>query len=97
VGKFTKLYKTRMWQRIREARLNEEPLCRMCKADGVITPAEVVDHVKRHHGCWQRFADYENTQSLCKRHHDSDKQSQEWFEALPDRAGLDGYPTDGSW
>ena len=97
MGKFAKLYKTSTWQRLREARLNAEPCCRMCSAEGAVTPAVVVDHIKRHSGCWIKFADYENTQSLCKRHHDSDKQREEWLDTLPSGVGVDGYPTDGRW
>jgi 5-methylcytosine-specific restriction endonuclease McrA len=32
-------------QKLREQLLHEEPLCRMCKAQGRITPASIDDHI----------------------------------------------------
>jgi len=97
MSKYAKLYKSKLWLKLREAHLAQQPLCVMCQAKGDITPAEVVDHIKRHHGCWQRFSDPNNLQSLCKRHHDSDKQHEEWLETLPSAVGIDGYPLEKRW
>lgn len=59
------------WQRLRDWRLADEPLCRMCKAQGRVTAATEVDHIKRF-----RLPDGtidhklrlcpSNTQSLCQ-------------------------------
>jgi 5-methylcytosine-specific restriction enzyme A len=38
-------YKTAAWLRLRAWRLSIEPLCRMCKALGLITSATLVDHI----------------------------------------------------
>lgn len=69
-------YKTAAWLRMREAQLAAEPLCRMCLAEGRTTPASVADHPKPHRGdpalFWGQKLD-----SLCKPHHDRDKQAQE--------------------
>ena len=36
----------RAWQRLRLRVLRDEPLCRFCKAEGKVTPAEHVDHIQ---------------------------------------------------
>jgi 5-methylcytosine-specific restriction protein A len=49
----------------------------MCKEQGHITIATVVDHVRDHKGNEELFFDPANLQSLCKPHHDTTKQRQE--------------------
>ena len=39
-------YSTARWQRLRRSKLQSEPLCEMCKADGTLAVASVVDHVR---------------------------------------------------
>lgn len=59
------------WERLRGWRLGEEPLCRACAAQGRVTAATEVDHIKRFrladgtidHGLRLNPA---NTQSLCQ-------------------------------
>jgi 5-methylcytosine-specific restriction protein A len=65
---------TTAWQDARAAYLAEHPLCVFCEREGFLTPATVVDHVEAHHGDHEKFWDTANWQSLCKRHHDSEKQ-----------------------
>ena len=62
------------WQKARATYLAHNPLCVMCEKDGRVTLATVVDHKIPHKGDQQLFWDSGNWQSLCKRHHDSDKQ-----------------------
>ena len=47
---YRRRYNTARWRRIRKAQLLAEPLCRMCKAHGRMTPATVCDHVEPHRG-----------------------------------------------
>jgi 5-methylcytosine-specific restriction enzyme A len=47
-------------------------LCRLCLRLGVVTPAEIADHVVSHRGDWELFTRGE-LQSLCKRCHNSTK------------------------
>ena len=61
----------------------------------MIVAACVVDHVTPHRGNEDLFFDYHNTQSLCKAHHDSTKQSMERGSVPKDRAKInpkDGWP-----
>lgn len=84
------LYSTSEWQRLRRYHLSRNPLCVMCEAQGRITAATVVDHIKPHKGDRALFFDPDNLQSLCKTHHDSTKQRQEKTGRLPgcDESGV---------
>ena len=66
---FKKLYNSR-WRNLRKQFLKEHPLCEECKREGVVTAAEVVDHIIPHKGNEKLFWDESNWQSLCKHHHD---------------------------
>ncbi|GIW48990.1 MAG: HNH endonuclease [Caloramator sp.] len=65
------LYNTARWKRLRIKFLKEHPLCEECKRNGVVTLAEVVDHIIPHKGNKELFWDEENLQALCKECHDS--------------------------
>lgn len=65
------------WQQERDSYLRLHPLCVMCKDDGVVTVATVVDHRIPHRGDQALFWDRSNWQSLCATHHSRDKQRQE--------------------
>lgn len=65
-------YGTAQWKRRRARQLADEPLCCMCLDEGRATRATVADHDPPHRG--DRIAFFNGPlQSLCKRHHDSDK------------------------
>jgi 5-methylcytosine-specific restriction enzyme A len=68
------------WQRARLRFLREHPLCVRCDRDGIVRAAGIVDHVTPHRGDQTLFWDETNWQSLCKWHHDSEKQRQERAE-----------------
>jgi len=86
-------YKTAKWQRLRARHLLAEPLCRMCRPRMV--PATICDHIEPHRGDEARFW-AGPFQSLCKRCHDSDKQSFEKGGKPRSRIGLDGWPDEGA-
>lgn len=81
------------WERERAAFLLQHPLCVMCLSGGRVTAARVVDHIVPHRGDRMRFWDRSNWQALCKTHHDSAKQSEEWH-GFSSEVGLDGWPVD---
>lgn len=70
------LYNSKEWRAIRNDYLERNPLCVMCLADGYITEAKIVDHIKPHRGNLIKFLNGP-FQSLCKVHHDSTKQREE--------------------
>lgn len=58
------------WRIARKRYLRKNPLCVKCMAEGVITPATVVDHIIPHRGNQKLFWDESNWQPLCKNCHD---------------------------
>lgn len=81
------------WAKARKSYLLSNPLCVMCKQDGRLTAATVVDHITPHKGDQVLFWDKGNWQALCKLHHDSYKQR---LELNGQAGGCDenGMPTD---
>jgi 5-methylcytosine-specific restriction enzyme A len=71
-----KLKKTARWQALRAHQLRAEPLCRMCLADGRPVAATICDHIEPHGGDLYKFW-HGPFQSLCKPHHDREKQREE--------------------
>ncbi len=84
-------YDRRSWRRLREAMLNSEPLCRMCRDIGKTTLASCVDHIIpiRDGGTDAR----DNLQSLCATCHSGAKASFERTGKVKG-CGLDGVPLD---
>ena len=68
--------KSPIWKSIRRHRLAAEPRCRQCAIEGRTVAASHVDHITPHLGQWLLFFKYENTQSLCARHHNMHKQQE---------------------
>ena len=58
------------WRRARKAYLRKDPLCIICREEGRLTPATVVDHIIPHRGDPGLFWDENNWQPLCKDCHD---------------------------
>ena len=87
-------YRTARWLAIRRLQLQSEPLCRMCRARGKLTPATVADHVTPHRGDAEVFWNGA-LQSLCATCHSGAKQAEERGSGL---RGCDvaGAPLDPS-
>ena len=55
------------WRRVRAAVLAAEPLCRMCAADGRVTPATDLDHIVAFQGLHDpKRLDPANLRPLCR-------------------------------
>jgi len=65
------------WQKARETYLRSHPLCVYCEREGRVTAATVVDHKVPHRGDQELFWCQDNWQSMCKPHHDGQKQREE--------------------
>lgn len=59
-------YHTWRWTKLSRAFREAHPLCEECRRRGVITPAEVVDHIVPVEVCAD-FWDQSNWQSLCQK------------------------------
>lgn len=57
------------WQRLRAEVLASEPLCRMCKARGLLVPATDVDHIEDSREDYTDDNSRENLQPLCHECH----------------------------
>ena len=53
------------WQKARKTYLDKNPICVRCHELGVITQADVVDHIIPHKGNQKLFWDKNNWQALC--------------------------------
>lgn len=71
------LYNSREWREGRIEHLRANPCCKRCDDEGRVTEATVVDHKVPHQGNRELFFDRDNWESICKPHHDSDKQREE--------------------
>lgn len=84
-------------RKMRDRLLAREPNCRMCKAEGRVTPASVLDHIKRFRLPsgeidWKLWGDPKNHQPLCAAHHNGLKAKID-NDARPRGVGADGRPT----
>src|SRR5262249_45676397 len=62
-------YNNRRWRRRRQYQLRTQPLCEFCLAEGLVRPADTVDHVEPHGGDYQKFW-YGPVRSLCRSCHE---------------------------
>jgi len=62
-------YTTKSWILLRNAYRNKFPLCFECLKEGVVTPMEVVDHIKPADKFPELKLEWDNLQSLCNYHH----------------------------
>lgn len=81
------------WRKAREGFLRNHPLCRMCEAQGRVTPATIVDHITPHKGDSTLFWSKDNWQPLCKPCHDRHKQRLE-RSGTEVGCNVSGVPTD---
>ncbi|MCK8826394.1 HNH endonuclease [Natroniella acetigena] len=63
--KRAKFYSSARWQKLRDKKIKEYPLCEYCLEDDETTVATEVDHVVPIAEDWGRRFDYENLKSSC--------------------------------
>jgi 5-methylcytosine-specific restriction protein A len=77
-------YNSTRWRHLRRQVLLDEPICRICKLNGMIRASVVADHIKPHNGDPALFWDRANLQGICEPHHNSknneDKKKVNYFE-----------------
>lgn len=91
-------YNTARWLRLRRKQLAKHPLCKACEADGEITAAVHVDHVKRIEDGGEVWS-LDNLQSLCVAHHSIktmafDMKGKDWKQYERRGCNVDGTPRD---
>ena len=60
----SKVYRSRRWRRLRDMFIRSHPLCEHCKAKGITTRAQHVDHIRAIQDGGDPYA-WDNLQSLC--------------------------------
>jgi 5-methylcytosine-specific restriction endonuclease McrA len=90
MGQHQHLYQSTSWRKLRKQHLVRNPLCVKCIEAGTPAPGTVVDHKQPHRGNLDLFFNPLNLQTLCREHHNRDKQREEVRGHLPDtdEAGL---------
>tara|TARA_R100000951_G_C2638532_1_gene180103 strand:+ start:1154 stop:1519 length:366 start_codon:yes stop_codon:yes gene_type:complete len=67
-----KQYGSAQWKRTRSAVLARDGhLCQVCIAQGILSPAKIVDHITPQHKQQFSFYDMNNLQAICKPCHDT--------------------------
>jgi 5-methylcytosine-specific restriction enzyme A len=74
----------------RQRRLEAEPLCRDCRAEGVVRSATVPDHIVPL--CKGGTDDDENIRCLCDEHHRK-RTAEQFGHRYKQAIGADGWPT----
>lgn len=59
----------KQWEKVRKMKLARNPLCEDCEADGLVRPADMVDHVIPLRVAPDLRLRLENLRSLCWPHH----------------------------
>lgn len=69
------IYNSRRWQRLRDIKFANDPLCEVCARKGITTPAEDIHHIVSfmstddpQQRLWLAY-DYSNLMSVCKKCH----------------------------
>ena len=66
------------WNRLRKEKLAENPLCEVCEAKGLITPATEVHHIKPVRDYPELRLDMNNLMSTCTPCHDEIEPQRKW-------------------
>lgn len=64
----SEFYQSRKWRSLRKLKLERSPLCEECQRKGILTPAQMVDHIVPINKGGAPL-DFDNLQSLCNRCH----------------------------
>lgn len=68
------------WRKVRRIFLKAHPLCEMCRKEGRLVKATVVDHIIPHRGDQELFWDQNNFQALCKSCHDRKTMTEDRYQ-----------------
>lgn len=66
------------WHKLRELKMNRDPLCEVCLTLGKTVPADVVHHIKPVDKYPELRLDYDNLMSLCTAHHEEIHRNERW-------------------
>ena len=65
-SKYQQFYKSTAWRKLSRHWLEKNPICVKCYKQGIIRPAQIVDHITEIKDDWSKRLDASNLQSLCR-------------------------------
>lgn len=89
-------YSTATWQRLREAKLSNQPLCEACLRRDVVEPAVAVDHVVSIASGGKPFPPLDGLMSMCEPCHNAKTNAVDHPSASGFRRALKGYDVNGN-
>ncbi len=79
-GKDTAFYRLTPWLRLRESKINDNPICELCESVGSVSEARFIDHILNR----ILFEEFElepiNLQSLCSKCHSQKTRLERMFQ-----------------
>ena len=72
---YTRLMNSREWRALRQQKLEANPLCELCEAEGLVRSAQCIHHIvpiesgRTEAECRELAFRWTNLQSLCREHH----------------------------
>jgi len=88
-------YNTVAWRKLRHSKRGSEPLCYPCKARGVTTPANTVDHIKSI-ASGVPFPPLSGLMSMCARRHNEKTSANDRTHSKPVARQIKGCDADGN-
>lgn len=71
-----KKYKSKRWQKLRQLKLNTNPLCERCAKKGIYNAAEIIHHKEyvndKNYNDDNIFFNIDNLESLCRKCHNEE-------------------------
>lgn len=89
-------YGTAQWQRLRAAKLSDQPLCEVCILREVVEVATVVDHVTAIAKGGDPFPPLSGLMSMCEPCHNAKTNAVDHPNATGFRRALKGYDVEGN-
>lgn len=89
-------YSTTAWQRLREAKLSEQPICEVCIRREVVEPATVVDHIHAINKGGPAFPPLDGLMSMCAPCHNIKTNAVDHPHASGHRRAFKGFDVDGN-
>lgn len=89
-------YSTATWQRLREAKLSDQPLCEACLRRDVVEPAVAVDHIVGIASGGEPFPPLTGLMSMCEPCHNAKTNAVDHPGASGFRRALKGYDVNGN-
>ncbi len=89
-------YSSATWQRLRQAKLSDQPLCEVCLMREVVEPANTVDHIIAIARGGAPFPPLDGLMSMCSRCHNAKTNAADHPNATGFRRALKGFDVEGN-